>query len=250
MLPGEHEYRLEPLLQKDAAALFVERAHAVGREGRTRRDRGGDSPPPRRPSTRGGRASAAARTKLLAPERLLERLDSALAVLTSGARDAPERQRTLRATIEWSYALLEPRTRGLLRPPLGLLRPVPTGGSRGSLRRGPRRSWRAGRLQPRQADRRRPVLDARDHRRVRPREAPRGERRGGAAPSPRRVLRGACRAGLRQSLRRGGRVGRTVERTTTTCVPHWTGCRKTTRSRARALAGALGVVLAFTRHAP
>ena len=56
---------------------------------------------------------AAARTKLLAPERLLERLDSALAVLTGGARDAPERQRTLRATIEWSYDLLDPGARDL-----------------------------------------------------------------------------------------------------------------------------------------
>ena len=50
---------------------------------------------------------AAARTKLLAPERLLERLDSALPLLTGGARDAPERQRTLRATIDWSYDLLD-----------------------------------------------------------------------------------------------------------------------------------------------
>jgi tetratricopeptide (TPR) repeat protein len=57
---------------------------------------------------------AAARTKLLAPERLLERLDSALALLTVGARDAPERQRTLRATIEWSYDLLDAPARELL----------------------------------------------------------------------------------------------------------------------------------------
>ena len=56
---------------------------------------------------------AAARTKLLAPERLLERLDSALPLLTGGARDAPERQRTLRATIEWSYDLLDPDAREL-----------------------------------------------------------------------------------------------------------------------------------------
>ena len=56
---------------------------------------------------------AAARTKLLTPERLLQRLDSALALLTSAPRDAPERQRTLRATIQWSYDLLEPRAREL-----------------------------------------------------------------------------------------------------------------------------------------
>ena len=42
---------------------------------------------------------AAARLRLLSPEGLLERLDRALDVLTSGARDVHERQRTLRATM-------------------------------------------------------------------------------------------------------------------------------------------------------
>jgi predicted ATPase len=43
---------------------------------------------------------------------LLERLDRALDVLTSGQRDIPERQQTLRATIAWSHALLsEPEQR-------------------------------------------------------------------------------------------------------------------------------------------
>ncbi|HEU5009219.1 MAG TPA: adenylate/guanylate cyclase domain-containing protein, partial [Gaiellaceae bacterium] len=55
---------------------------------------------------------AAARLRLLAPEALLERLDHALQILTSGARDAPERQQTLRATIDWSHSLLtEPEQR-------------------------------------------------------------------------------------------------------------------------------------------
>ena len=55
---------------------------------------------------------AAARLRLLAPEALLERLDHALHVLTSGARDVPERQQTLRATIDWSHSLLtEPEQR-------------------------------------------------------------------------------------------------------------------------------------------
>ena len=51
---------------------------------------------------------AAARTKLLPPGKLLERLGSRLEVLTSGSRDAPERHRTMRATVDWSYRLLEP----------------------------------------------------------------------------------------------------------------------------------------------
>ncbi|MEZ4730007.1 MAG: tetratricopeptide repeat protein [Caldilineaceae bacterium] len=49
---------------------------------------------------------AAARLKLLAPRDLVRRLDKRLALLTHGSHDMPERQRTLRATIEWSYRLL------------------------------------------------------------------------------------------------------------------------------------------------
>ena len=49
---------------------------------------------------------AAARTKVLSPKAILERLQSRLMLLTSGAADLPERQRTLRKTIDWSYDLL------------------------------------------------------------------------------------------------------------------------------------------------
>lgn len=49
---------------------------------------------------------AAARVKLFAPPALLRRLTDRLGLLTGGPRDLPERQRTLRATIDWSYGLL------------------------------------------------------------------------------------------------------------------------------------------------
>lgn len=58
---------------------------------------------------------AAARVGLLTPEALLQRLDHALDILTTGARDHPDRQQTLRATIDWSYSLLGDPERRLLR---------------------------------------------------------------------------------------------------------------------------------------
>jgi predicted ATPase/class 3 adenylate cyclase len=58
---------------------------------------------------------AAARLRVLTPEALLERLDHALDLLTSGARDTPGRQQTLRATIEWSHSLLDEPEQRLFR---------------------------------------------------------------------------------------------------------------------------------------
>jgi predicted ATPase/class 3 adenylate cyclase len=51
---------------------------------------------------------ATARLNLFSPEALRDRLGSRLGLLRGGARDLPARQQTLRATIEWSYQLLEP----------------------------------------------------------------------------------------------------------------------------------------------
>lgn len=51
---------------------------------------------------------AAARVRSLSLEAIKERLGSSLGLLTGGARDLPERQRTLRNAIEWSYDLLAP----------------------------------------------------------------------------------------------------------------------------------------------
>jgi predicted ATPase len=57
---------------------------------------------------------AAARTRLLDPDALLGRLAASLDALGTGAVDLPERQRTLRATVEWSVGLLEDAERSLL----------------------------------------------------------------------------------------------------------------------------------------
>jgi predicted ATPase/class 3 adenylate cyclase len=50
---------------------------------------------------------AAVRVNVLSPQAMLSRLDERLALLTSGPRSLPERQRTLRGAIDWSYQLLD-----------------------------------------------------------------------------------------------------------------------------------------------
>ena len=57
---------------------------------------------------------AAARTRVLGPADILRRLDRQLTLLVDSSRDVPERQRTLRATIEWSVGLLDEPSRRLL----------------------------------------------------------------------------------------------------------------------------------------
>jgi predicted ATPase/class 3 adenylate cyclase len=102
---GEREYQLRPLAEAPAAELFRRRAEAID---------------PHFEASDAELAAicrrldnlplaielAAARTRALNPERLLERLEQRLPLLTSQSRDLPERHRTLRATIEWSYDLL------------------------------------------------------------------------------------------------------------------------------------------------
>jgi len=58
---------------------------------------------------------AAARTKVLSPSAMLDRLQSRLQLLTGGALDLPERQQTLRRTIDWSHDLLNGSERKLFR---------------------------------------------------------------------------------------------------------------------------------------
>ena len=107
---GELELDLPPLASADAVELFCERAQAVRPEVRA-----SDSVTElceRLDRLPLALELAAARTKLLAPEALLERLGNRLDLL-KGTRDADERHATLRATIAWSYDLLDDDERRL-----------------------------------------------------------------------------------------------------------------------------------------
>jgi predicted ATPase/class 3 adenylate cyclase len=110
---GEHEYALDPLRPDEAVELFLERARSAKREVTY------DDAIPEICRRLDGLPLAvelaASRVKVLDPPLLLERLERRLPLLTGGARDAPERQQTLRATIEWSYDLLEERLQQALR---------------------------------------------------------------------------------------------------------------------------------------
>jgi predicted ATPase len=113
---GPTAVALQELTASPAVALFVDRARAVW---------------PDFALTEGNAAAvaaicrrldglplaielAAARTRLLDPDALLGRLSKSLDALGTGTVDLPERQRTLRATVEWSVGLLDDAERSLL----------------------------------------------------------------------------------------------------------------------------------------
>jgi predicted ATPase/class 3 adenylate cyclase len=107
---------LEELLASPAVALFVDRARAV-RPGFALTQRNARAVAEICRRLEGLPLAielAAARTRLLAPEVLLGRLATSLDALGEGAVDLPARQRTLRATVEWSVGLLEEAQRSLL----------------------------------------------------------------------------------------------------------------------------------------
>jgi predicted ATPase/class 3 adenylate cyclase len=107
----ERELVVEPLAEEAAGELFASRAAAVGRP--VAPDETVRAICRRVDNLPLAVELAAARSKILSPQALLERLDHALPLLTGGASDAPARQRTLTATIRWSYDLLEPDVRPL-----------------------------------------------------------------------------------------------------------------------------------------
>jgi predicted ATPase/class 3 adenylate cyclase len=103
-LSAEHAYPVPPLASDEASALFIERARAVL--------------PSFEPDENVPRVCerlddlplaielAAPHVNLLSPAAMLARLEKRLPLLAGGARDAPERQRTLHATMVWSHDLL------------------------------------------------------------------------------------------------------------------------------------------------
>ena len=103
-IAGESEFDLPPMDEGDAVTLFIERAQAV------RADVGDSLAVHELIRHLDGLPLAielaAARVKLLGPEQLLERIAQRLDLL-KGGRDAEERHATLRATIAWSYDLLD-----------------------------------------------------------------------------------------------------------------------------------------------
>src|SRR5215217_6826665 len=100
---------LEVLTQYEAVKLFVQRARAVKTDFNVTND---NAPAVAEICARLDGLPlaielAAARTRMLPPQKMLERLGNRLELLKGGPRDLPTRQQTLRGTIDWSYELLE-----------------------------------------------------------------------------------------------------------------------------------------------
>jgi predicted ATPase/class 3 adenylate cyclase len=107
-IAAEREYPLATLELDSAVELFIERARATrGSFELTAKNADAVAAICRRlDGLPLALELAAARLRLLSPEALLERIDHALDVLTSGSRDVADRHQTLRATIDWSHSLL------------------------------------------------------------------------------------------------------------------------------------------------
>jgi predicted ATPase/class 3 adenylate cyclase len=105
-ISAEQEFPVPTLPLEDAATLFTQRARQL--EPRFEPDAAVPQIAERLDGLPLAVELAAARVKVLTPAQILDRLGRSLDLLTSGAHDAPARQRTLRGTIEWSYELLAP----------------------------------------------------------------------------------------------------------------------------------------------
>ena len=114
---GEQEFPVTALAQNSAIELFAQRAAAVWPDFVITPE---NAPTIREICLRLDGLPlaielAAARIKVLPPQAILDRLQSRLQLLTGGALDMPERQQTLRKTIDWSHGLLNDAERKLFR---------------------------------------------------------------------------------------------------------------------------------------
>jgi predicted ATPase len=130
-LYGEHCFSVPPLVlpdrrhltslstvqQSPAVALFIARAKAVQPDFQVTIDNAADIAEicRRVDGLPLGIELAAAHVRTLAPAALLTGMHAGLEVPASGYRDVPERQQTLRNTLDWSYALLDPALQQLFR---------------------------------------------------------------------------------------------------------------------------------------
>jgi predicted ATPase/class 3 adenylate cyclase len=103
-LTAERVFEVPPLPDDDAVALFAERAHTTAAAEVAELCRRLDGLPL-------AIELAAAQASVLSPAAILARLEQRLSLPTRGPRDVPERQRTLRATVEWSVDLLDDEAR-------------------------------------------------------------------------------------------------------------------------------------------
>jgi len=128
---GEHEYPVPPLALPDptrpstadrlgdyeAVRLFVERAHASSPGFRLTDENARDVAEicARLDGLPLAVELAAARSKLLSPRSMLNRLDNRLRLLRGGAANLPARQQTLRGAMDWSHGLLGEQDKALFR---------------------------------------------------------------------------------------------------------------------------------------
>ena len=112
-LQAERMYEVPPMAISDGHALFAERASAVRSDFQP--DEHVDAICDAVDQLPLAIELAAARVRALSTHAIHERLGERLEVLTSRNRDVDERQRTLEATISWSYELLDPDERRMLR---------------------------------------------------------------------------------------------------------------------------------------
>ena len=112
-LSGEHLFWLPPLAPADAATLFLARRRAVDRSSAAPSDGIVNEVCERLDRMPLAIELVASQVDARTHTQLLATLERTLDV--DGRRDPPTRHRTLRATLDWSYGLLDERERGVLR---------------------------------------------------------------------------------------------------------------------------------------